>query len=208
MHSRHAGDLAYLAPRVAEMRRVLGSEGTLYFHTSPHRSHFYKVFLLDPLFGRAAFLNEVIWILGAEEVAIAGRRWPESHSVILVYAKDPRHTYFDLEGVERIPYMAPGLVGPKKRQKGKLPTDTWWRSQLNSSLLEMILPAATPPGSCVLDPFAGEGATGLVCRKLNRQFILIENDPGGVQALKHAFAGLPVEWHSCVPVEEQGSDRV
>jgi hypothetical protein len=87
--------------------------------------HYAKV-LCDAIFGRDCFLNEVIWAY--DYGARTKRRWPAKHDDILVYVKDPGRYWFDAEAVERIPYMAPGLVGPEKAARGKLPTDTWWQT--------------------------------------------------------------------------------
>ena len=52
-------------------------------------------------------------------------RWPRKHDTILWYAKgDP--WLFDRDAIDRVPYLAPGLVGPEKAARGKLPTDVWW----------------------------------------------------------------------------------
>lgn len=203
--SRFEPELAYLAPRLVEMKRVLQQDGTLYFRTQALKSHMYKVFLLDPIFGRLGFINEVIWVNPPKESLTVERRWPASHEVILVYVKDPKNYYFDLDAVERIPYMAPGLVGPKKRQRGKLPTDTWWRTQLTSSAVEMVVRASTPPGACVLDPFARQGVTGEICQTLGRKFILIEDDPDNLRTMARKFKNHPVQWHNFDPSEPLGA---
>jgi len=117
--------LAFLEPRLAEAHRVLAPDGTLYFHVDYREVHYCKV-LLDAIFGRECFLNEVIWAYD-----YGGRsktRWPPKHDNILVYTKDPRRYTFNWDDIERIPYMAPGLVGPDKAARGKVPTDTWWHT--------------------------------------------------------------------------------
>src|SRR3954470_884835 len=115
--------LAFLGPRLQEIRRVLDEEGTLYLHLDPRESHYVKV-ALDSLFGRECFLNEIVWAY--DYGARTRRRWPAKHDTILVYVKDPERYHFDSEAVDREPYMAPGLVTPEKAARGKLPTDTWW----------------------------------------------------------------------------------
>ena len=83
--------------------------------------------LLDELFGRASFLNEIVWAYdyGGRARARAGR---PSTTSILWYARDPAHYVFDYDDIDRIPYMAPGLVGPEKAARGKTPTDVWWHT--------------------------------------------------------------------------------
>src|SRR4029077_10237114 len=117
--------LAFLAPRLQEARRLLAREGTLYFHIDYRESHHCKL-LLDEIFGREHFLNEIIWAY--DYGARARRRWPCKHDTILVYVKDRDLYHFDSEQVDREPYMAPGLVTPEKAARGKLPTDVWWHT--------------------------------------------------------------------------------
>ena len=100
-------------------------EGTLYFHIDYREAHHCKL-LLDEIFGRECFLNEIIWAY--DYGARAKRRWPAKHDTILVYVKDPAAYFFDSEEVDREPYMAPGLVTAEKAARGKLPTDVWWHT--------------------------------------------------------------------------------
>ena len=99
--------LAFLAPRLEEAHRVLHTTGTLYFHIDYREAHYCKL-LLDEIFGRECFLNEIIWAY--DYGARAKRRWPAKHDTILVYVKDSERYFFDSEEVDREPYMAPGLV--------------------------------------------------------------------------------------------------
>jgi site-specific DNA-methyltransferase (adenine-specific) len=160
--------LAFLEPRLNEARRVLAPHGSLYFHIDYREVHYCKL-LLDTIFGRECFLNEIIWAYD-----YGGRpknRWPPKHDNILLYAKDPNHYIFNVDEIERIPYMAPGLVGPEKAARGKLPTDTWWHTivptngkektgyptQKPIGILKRIVQASSNPSSLVLDFFAGSG---------------------------------------------------
>ena len=107
-----------------------------------------------------------------------------------MYAKDPANFVFNREGIDRIPYMAPGLVGPEKAAKGKLPTDTWWHTIVGTSsrektgyptqkplaILRRIVQASSNPGDLVLDPFAGTGTTGEAALRLGRRFFLVERE--------------------------------
>ena len=117
--------LAFLAPRLAEVRRLLHPTGTLYFHIDYREAHYCKL-LLDELFGREAFLNELIWAY--DYGAKARRRWPQKHDTILVYVKDPAGYHFDSDAVDREPYMAPGLVTPEQAARGKRPTSVIWHT--------------------------------------------------------------------------------
>jgi site-specific DNA-methyltransferase (adenine-specific) len=122
--------LGFLEPRLREARRVLHESGTLYFHIDYREAHYCKL-LLDELFGRECFLNEIIWAY--DYGARATRRWPAKHDTILVYVKDSERYHFDSAEVDREPYMAPGLVTPEKAARGKLPTDVWWHTIVPTS---------------------------------------------------------------------------
>ena len=114
--------LGFLAPRIEHARRVLKPTGSFYFHIDYREVHYCKV-LIDQIFGRACFLNEIIWAY--DYGARATKRWPAKHDNILFYARDPERYHFDTSEVDRIPYLAPALVGAEKAERGKLPTDTW-----------------------------------------------------------------------------------
>ena len=117
--------LGFLEPRLVHARRLLTRTGTLYFHVDYREAHYCKL-LLDEIFGRECFLNEIIWAY--DYGARTRRRWPAKHDTILVYVKDAERYHFDSEEVDREPYMAPGLVTAEKAARGKLPTDVWWHT--------------------------------------------------------------------------------
>jgi site-specific DNA-methyltransferase (adenine-specific) len=183
--------LAFLEPRLAEVRRLLAETGTLYLHIDYREAHYVKV-LLDRLFGRECFLNEIIWAY--DYGARPRRRWPAKHDTILVYVKDPERYWFDAEAVEREPYMAPGLVTAEKAARGKLPTDVWWHTivsptgkektgyptQKPEGVLRRIVNASSRPGDWCLDCFAGSGTLGAVARALGRRYVLIDSNPEAV----------------------------
>ena len=187
--------LDFLEPRLVELRRVLATSGTLYFHIDYRESHYCKL-LLDGIFGREAFLNEIVWAY--DYGARPKRRWPAKHDTILVYVKDPDRYHFDAAAVEREPYMAPGLVGPEKAARGKLPTDVWWHTivsptgrektgyptQKPEGVLRRIVQASTRPGDWCLDPFAGSGTLGAVARKLGRRYVLVDSNPEAIDVSK------------------------
>lgn len=198
--------LAFLEPRLVEAYRVLAPHGSLYFHVDYREVHYCKV-LLDAIFGRRSFLNEIIWAYD-----YGGRpknRWPPKHDNILLYVKDPSNYVFNVDEIERIPYMAPGLVGPEKAARGKLPTDVWWHTIVptNSSektgyptqkplgILRRIVQASSRPGAIVLDFFAGSGTTGVAALELGRRFILVDNNPEALAVMAKRFEGVHgIEW--------------
>ncbi len=186
---------AFLAPRLEEARRLLTADGTLYLHVDYREAHYCKV-LLDQLFGRDCFLNEIVWAY--DYGGRAADRWPAKHDTILVYTRHAAGHYFDRTAVDRIPYMAPGLVTPEKAARGKLPTDVWWHTivptagtektgyptQKPSGVLRRILQASSAPGSWVLDFFAGSGTTGAVARELGRRFVLVDDNPEALAVMR------------------------
>ncbi|MFN8589948.1 MAG: site-specific DNA-methyltransferase [Thermomicrobiales bacterium] len=191
--------LAFLEPRLCEMHRVLADNGSLYLHLDPREVHYVKV-LLDAIFGRESFLNEIIW---AYDYGGRSRsRWPAKHDTILLYAKDPRNYVFNYDAIDRIPYMAPGLVGPEKAALGKVPTDTWWHTIVPTSgkektgyptqkplgIVKRMILASSHPGDLVLDCFAGSGTVGEACRLTGRRFLLVDNNPEALDVMAKRFA--------------------
>ncbi|HSH60077.1 MAG TPA: site-specific DNA-methyltransferase [Acidimicrobiales bacterium] len=191
--------LGYLEPRLLEAWRTLKATGTFYLHLDYREVHYAKV-LLDSLFGRDSFLNEIIWAY--DYGARSKRRWPAKHDNILVYVKDPDLYYFDTTAVDREPYMAPGLVGPEKAARGKLPTDVWWHTivsptgkektgyptQKPEGIVRRMVQASTAPGDWVLDFFAGSGTTGAVAKKLGRHYLLVDKEPEAVRLMRLRLA--------------------
>jgi site-specific DNA-methyltransferase (adenine-specific) len=197
--------LSFLEPRLIEARRILKPNGSLYFHIDYREVHYCKI-LLDMLFGRECFLNEIIWAY--DYGGRTKQKWPPKHDNILWYAKNPEQYTYNLNAIDRIPYMAPGLVGKEKAARGKLPTDTWWHTivptngkektgyptQKPLGILRRIILASSNPGDTVLDFFAGSGTTGAVCLETGRNFILVDNNPQAIEVMKIRFQGEDVEW--------------
>jgi site-specific DNA-methyltransferase (adenine-specific) len=203
--------LGFLRERMIEAYRILKPNGSLYFHIDFREVHYCKI-LLDEIFGRESFINEIIWAY--DYGARTRKRWPPKHDNILWYAKDPENYVFNYEEIERIPYMAPGLVGKEKAARGKLPTDTWWHTivatnsrektgyptQKPLAILRRIVQASSNPGDTVLDFFAGSGTTGAVCLELGRRFILVDNNPQAMEVMAERFKGVPdIEWVGFTP---------
>jgi site-specific DNA-methyltransferase (adenine-specific) len=203
--------LAFLEPRLVEAQRVLKPNGSLFFHIDYREVHYCKI-LLDCIFGRDSFLNEIIWAY--DYGARTKKKWPPKHDNILWYAKDPRHYIFNVDEIERIPYMAPGLVGPEKAARGKLPTDTWfltivptnskektgYPTQKPVSVLRRIIAASSNPGDLVMDFFAGSGTVGEICLNLGRQFLLVDNNLEALEVMAKRFQKVDgIEWVNFTP---------
>ena len=198
--------LRFLAPRLEEAYRLLAPNGTLYFHIDYREGHYAKL-LLDTIFGRECFLNEVIWAYD-----YGGRpknRWPPKHDNILVFVKNPKDYLFNYDDIDRIPYMAPGLVGPERAARGKTPTDTWWHTivptngkertgyptQKPLGILTRIVRASSRPDDIVLDFFAGSGTTGEAAHRLSRRFVLVDDNPAALAVMADRFASIEgIEW--------------
>jgi len=196
----------FLEPRLAEAWRLLADDGTLYLHLDYREAHYAKV-LLDALFGRECFLNEIIWAY--DYGGKSKSRWPTKHDTILVYVKNPTGYFFNSEAVDREPYMAPGLVTPEKVARGKLPTDVWWHTivsptgrektgyptQKPEGVLRRIVQASSREGDWVLDFFAGSGTTGAVAGALGRRFVLVDASDESVTIIRRRLekAGIAFE---------------
>jgi site-specific DNA-methyltransferase (adenine-specific) len=194
--------LRFLEPRLEEARRLLTSSGTLYFHVDYREAHYCKL-LLDELFGRECFLNEIIWAY--DYGSRSKSRWPAKHDTILVYAKDADAYYFNSEEVDREPYMAPGLVTAEKAARGKLPTDVWWHTivptngkektgyatQKPEGVVRRVVLASTRPGDWCLDFFAGSGTLGAVAAGLRRRYVLIDSNNEAVEVMTKRLSPRP-----------------
>lgn len=191
--------LGFLEPRLLQAYRLLKPTGSFFLHLDYREVHYAKV-LLDVIFGRACFKNEIIWAYD-----FGGRsktRWSAKHDNILWYTKHPKEYTFHFEQMERIPYMAPGLVGKEKAARGKTPTDTWWHTivptaskertgyptQKPLGILRRILSIHTSPGDRVLDFFAGSGTTGEAAASLNREFVLIDKNREAIEIILQRLA--------------------
>lgn len=196
----------FLEPRLEEAWRLLSETGTLYLHLDYREAHYAKV-LLDALFGRDCFLNEIIWAY--DYGGKAKSRWPAKHDTILVYVKDPAKYYFNSDAVDREPYMAPGLVTPEKVAKGKLPTDVWWHTIVSPTgkektgyptqkplgVLRRIIQASSSEGDLVLDFFGGSGTTGAAALELGRRIVLMDQNPEAIGVMRERFGTYDVAFN-------------
>jgi site-specific DNA-methyltransferase (adenine-specific) len=204
---------AFLMPRIEAALRCLTADGSLFVHLDYREVHHIKV-ALDRLLGREKFINEIIWAYD-----YGGRpknRWPAKHDTILWYAMNPEDYIFNFDEMDRIPYMAPGLVGPEKAERGKTPTDVWWHTivptngrektgyptQKPLGVLNRVIKVHSRPKDVVLDFFAGSGTTGEAAALHGRGFVLIDHNPEAVQVAASRLAAYEPECvgFSSVPV--------
>jgi site-specific DNA-methyltransferase (adenine-specific) len=191
--------IAFMEPRLKESHRVLTPDGSLFLHVDYREVHYCKV-LLDKIYGRDSFINEIIWAYD-----YGGRpknRWPAKHDNILWYAKDPTHYTYNYEEIDRIPYMAPALVGMAKAARGKTPTDVWWNTivptngkektgyatQKPLAIVSRIVRVHTKPGDMTLDFFAGSGTLGEAAARNGRSFTLVDNNPVAIETMVRRLA--------------------
>jgi site-specific DNA-methyltransferase (adenine-specific) len=196
--------VGWLVPRLAEARRLLAAHGTLYVHLDQREAHYVKV-ALDGVFGRDAFLNELIWAY--DYGAKPRSRWPAKHDTILVYVARPGEHHFDCEAIDRDPYLAPALAGAEKAARGKRPTDVLWQTIVPTSgrertgyptqkpegLVRRIVQASSRPGGWCLDFFAGSGTLGAVCAQLGRRYVLVDESAEAVDVARARLAAQAAE---------------
>ena len=191
--------LGFLAPRLEEAHRLLAADGSLFVHLDYREVHYAKV-LLDEIFGRECFINEIVWAY--DYGARSKKRWSAKHDNILWYAKDPARYVFDYEEMDRIPYMAPGLVGAEKAARGKTPTDVWWHTIVSPSgrektgyptqkplgIVRRIVKVHSEPGDELLDFFAGSGTLGEAGAELGRSVVLIDDNEEALAVMRERLA--------------------
>lgn len=184
--------IGYLAPRLEEAHRILTADGSLFLHIDYRESHYCKI-VLDQIFGRDSFMNEIIW--SYDYGGRSKRKWPAKHDSIFWYAVDPKNYTFNFDAIDRIPYLAPSLVGKEKAARGKIPTDVWWQTivptngkertgyptQKPLAILERIVKVHSNADEMVMDFFAGSGTTGVAAAKNERLFTLVDANPEAVQ---------------------------
>jgi site-specific DNA-methyltransferase (adenine-specific) len=196
--------LGFLVPRLQEAHRILSQTGSLFLHLDYREVHYAKV-ALDEIFGRDCFQNEIIWAY--DYGARSTKRWSAKHDTILWFSKDPERYTFRLDEADRIPYMAPGLVGEEKAARGKTPTDTWWHTIVSPTgkektgyptqkplgILERIVKVHSEPGHVLLDFFAGSGSFGDAADRCGRDAILVDNNPEAIRVMRRRFEGRALE---------------
>ena len=191
--------LAFLEPRLREAWRLLSDTGSLFLHVDCREVHYVKV-LMDALFGRDHFLNEIIWAY--DFGGRSKKRWSAKHDNLLWYVKDPKNYTFHFDEMDRIPYMAPGLVTPEKAARGKTPTDVWWHTivptngaertgyptQKPLGVVERIVKVHSSPGDRLLDFFAGSGTLGEAALAHKRSVVLIDESPDAIAVMHTRLA--------------------
>ena len=195
--------LVFIEDRIVQAQRILKKQGSFFFHLDYREIHYCKV-LIDGIFGRESFMNEIIWAY--DYGARSKKKWPAKHDTILWYAKDPENYTFNYEEMDRIPYMAPGLAGPEKAVRGKTPTDVWWHTIVSPNgkektgyatqkplgIISRIVKIHSRPGDLLCDFFAGSGTLGEAAYRLGRDCILVDNNIQALETMKERFRDIPI----------------
>lgn len=209
--------LGFLKPRLIEAKRILQNNGSLFFHLDYREIHYCKI-LLDEIFGRESFINEIIWAY--DYGGRSKNKWPAKHDNILWYAKDPENYTFNYQEMDRIPYMAPGLVGEEKATLGKTPTDVWWHTVVSPNgrektgyatqkplgILKRIVKIHSNEGDTLCDFFAGSGSFGDAAYGLNRNCILVDSNPQAIAVMKNRFVACNAQWFN-LPEPDAGQNQ-
>ena len=206
--------LGFLEPRFREAHRLLKPTGSFFLHIDYREVHYCKV-LLDEIFGRDSFINEIIWAydFGARST----KKWSTKHDNMLWFAKDPKDYTFNFDEMDRIPYMAPGLVGKEKAARGKTPTDVWWHTIVGTNskektgyttqkpvgVLERVVKVHSNPNDVLLDFFAGSGTLGEAAARHGRIFVLIDNNPEAIQVMAKRLGFHQPEFINCDEIETE-----
>jgi site-specific DNA-methyltransferase (adenine-specific) len=189
----------FIMPRIEMSYNLLTDNGSLMIHCDQNESHYLKVWM-DKSFGRDKFIQEIIW--NWDFGGKPKKFWAKKHNTIFWYAKNPKDYIFNYDQIDRVPYLAPGLCGKEKAQRGKLVTDTWfmtivptnskektgYATQKPEHLLRRIIKVHTNENDFVLDHFAGSGTTGIVALQKNRNCVLIDSNPDAIQIMQKRFS--------------------
>lgn len=204
--------MAFLGPRLEQAHRLLTAHGSLFLHLDYREVHYAKV-MLDGIFGRDSFINEIIW--SYDYGARSKKKWSAKHDNILWYAKDPDHYTFRYDDIDRIPYMAPGLVSREKAERGKTPTDSWWHTIVSPTgkektgyptqkplgIISRIVRVHSNPGDRVLDFFAGSGTVGEAAYREGRSAVLVDQNEEAMRVMHKRLGFAGARFHGWVPGE-------
>lgn len=194
------GTISYLRmmyPRLVLMKELLSNTGSFYLHIDWHVGSYMKI-LLDDIFGKSMFKNEIIWwyLWGGR----GKTQWNSKHDTIFFYTKSPNWTFNYLDVLDDHNLMTEGsknrlnykgaMVTTKSEsseipEDKVLPSDTWYIATINAmskeklnyatqkpeALLERIIKASSNEGDLVCDFFGGSGTTAAVAERLGRRWI-------------------------------------
>lgn len=194
--------IEFIKPRLIKLYSLLSSNGSLFVHLDYREVHYVKM-LLDQIFGRGNFMNEIIW--SYDFGGRSTKKWSAKHDTILWYVKDPKNYQFNYSQIDRIPYMAPGFQTKERAKLGKTPTDVWWNTIVHTTgkervgyptqkplaILERIVKVHSKPGDNLLDVFAGSGSFGEAALLHGRNVTLVDSNPKAITVIKKRLAKFP-----------------
>lgn len=184
----------FLFPRIELCKNLLTDDGSIVVHLDYREVHDVKVQVMDAIFGKQNFKNEIIWAY--DYGAKPKNRWPAKHDTLLWYVKDSKDYVFNFDQVDRVPYLAPNLVTKEKAEKGKIITDVWWNTivcgkektgyptQKPVSILERFVKVNSNEGDWLLDPFAGSGSFGEAAKIHGRNCVLLDENEEAIEVMK------------------------
>lgn len=204
--SRGGWYIGWLRERVELIRDILVDDGSIFLHLDFREVHYAKV-MMDEIFGRNCFQNEIIWHY--DYGGRSKKRWSPKHDNILWYTKHPKNYVYNYDAIDRIPYMSPGLVGPEKAARGKTPTDTWWctivptngkertgyPTQKPLKILERIVRVHSRANGHVADYFAGSGTTGVAAVRHGRSYTLCDDNDDAIAVMQKRLPDAEIIHH-------------
>jgi adenine-specific DNA-methyltransferase len=194
-----ASYLQMIIPRLILMRELMSDQGSIYVHLDWHVGHYVKI-ILDEIFGKDNFLNEIIWTYG--KMASASKKFMSNHDVIFLYRKSEAHyfqsVYIKLDKpIKRLAReMVNGVLKNARDENGNIKyvqvteervDDHWgdiarvmpaskeyldYGTQKPEKLIERMISASCPPGGIVADFFGGSGTTASIAEKMGRKWIV------------------------------------
>jgi site-specific DNA-methyltransferase (adenine-specific) len=187
--------LSFLRPILEYFCYILKNNGSVLVHLDYREIHYVKV-LMDEVFGRDKFMNEIIWCY--DYGGRARKKYSCKHDTILWYVMNDKDYTFNYDALARIPYMAPNLVGKEKAKKGKtvvdwqfhtiVPTNSYektgYPTQKPLGLIERFVKVHSNPGDVLLDCFCGSGSFGVAAKKHDRKYILCDNNSDAIEIAK------------------------
>ncbi len=192
--------LSMMYERLKLIHNLLADDGSIYVHCDWRVSSYLR-FMLDDIFGKETFKNEIFWLYEKPTSGLV-KQFPKCSDNIFWYSKSKETWVFNPNEI-RVPHsqktidnFKDGLGGSGKifksgknygelNEKGKIP-ENWWLiapayksirewiaypTQKPEALLERIIKASSNEGDLIADFFCGSGTTAAVAEKLNRKWI-------------------------------------
>ena len=190
--------LEYMYPRLLLMRELLSDKGSIYVHIDWHVGAYMKI-LLDDIFGKENFVNEIVWSYG--KMASSTKKFIANHDTILFYKKSADNYFIPIKKqldkpIKRLAReMIDGKLKNARNEDGtlkyvmvtdKIIDDNWgdisvvmpasseylgYSTQKPEKIVERMINASCPTNGLVCDFFGGSGTTAAVAEKLGRRWI-------------------------------------